>query len=266
MSEQHTLAIYQVDAFATKAFEGNPAAVVPLTHWLPDTLLQQIAQENNLSETAFFIIQDSHVELRWFTPAEEVDLCGHATLATAHVLFEHLAYPQQIITFQTKSGELIVEKVAQGLSMNFPASMPQVCNAPQTLLEGLNDTTAIQILADFDYVVVLESEQALNQLQPDFSAWNKLDRRGIIATAKGENTDFVSRCFYPILNVEEDPVTGSAHCILAPYWAQQLDKTTMIGKQLSARSGEVHCQLLGDRVILTGQCVDYMQGKITIAG
>ena len=257
------LAIYQVDAFAKAVFQGNPAAVIPLEKWLADDVLQQIAQENNLSETAFFIQHDQNVELRWFTPAEEVDLCGHATLATAHVLFEHLAYPHKQINFMTKSGELIVEKSALGLSMNFPASMPKKCDPPQALIDGLNGAKATAILVDFDYFIVVESAQVVKELQPDFTAWNKLDRRGVIITAKGENTDFVSRCFYPILNVEEDPVTGSAHCLLAPYWAQELQKTRLIGKQLSTRSGEVHCQLLGDRVILTGQCVDYLKGEIT---
>ena len=261
---KETLNIYQVDAFASHVFEGNPAAVVPLTTWLPDAILQKIAQENNLSETAFFIRHAEHVDLRWFTPAEEVDLCGHATLATAHVLFEHLAYPNPSISFHTKSGELIVEKSAAGFAMNFPTSMPQPCTAAQALIDGLTSSQAVSVLADFDYLVVLDSEQAVHDLKPDFSAWNKLDRRGIIVTAKGENSDFVSRCFYPILNVEEDPVTGSAHCILAPYWGQQLNKTSLVGKQISRRSGQVHCQLVGDRVVLSGQCVDYMQGQIFI--
>ncbi|XQW86263.1 PhzF family phenazine biosynthesis protein [Thalassotalea piscium] len=258
------LPIYQVDAFSSAVFQGNPAAVIPLTKWLPDELLQKIAQENNLSETAFFMLKAQSVELRWFTPAEEVDLCGHATLATAHVLFEHLAYPHNSINFNTKSGELMVEKSASGLSMNFPASMPKKCDPPPALINGLNKTNAVEILADFDYVVVVESEHAVNTLEPDFSAWNKLDRRGVIVTAKGDTTDFVSRCFYPILNVEEDPVTGSAHCLLAPYWAKQLNKTTLVAKQVSSRSGEVHCQVLGDRVVLTGQCIDYLKGDITI--
>ncbi|GHE77401.1 PhzF family phenazine biosynthesis protein [Thalassotalea profundi] len=258
------LSIYQVDAFAKAVFQGNPAAVIPLKQWLADDVLQQIAQENNLSETAFFIQYDQSVELRWFTPAEEVDLCGHATLATAHVLFEHLAFPHQKISFITKSGELIVEKSESGLSMNFPATMPQICKPPQALVDGLNGTKTFKELADFDYFIVLDSEQAIKDLQPNFTSWNKLDRRGVIVTAKGENTDFVSRCFYPILNVEEDPVTGSAHCLLAPYWAKELQKTTLIGKQLSTRSGEVHCQLLGNRVVLTGQCVDYLKGEITL--
>ncbi|GAA5142598.1 PhzF family phenazine biosynthesis protein [Thalassotalea piscium] len=263
MKDQQKLSIYQVDAFANAVFKGNPAAVVPLEEWLPDEILQKIAQENNLSETAFFIQHDQSVELRWFTPAEEVDLCGHATLATAHVLFEHLAFSQEKISFITKSGELIVVKTSAGLSMNFPASMPKKCDPPQALIHGLNDTKAIALLADFDYFIVLESEQAVQSLQPDFTAWNKLDRRGVIVTARGTDTDFVSRCFYPTLNVEEDPVTGSAHCLLAPYWAKQLNKTTLIGKQCSSRSGEVHCQLLEDRVVLTGQCADYLKGEIT---
>lgn len=263
------LPIYQVDAFAKAVFQGNPAAVVPLKTWLPDPLLQKIAQENNLSETAFFIQKEQTVELRWFTPAEEVDLCGHATLATAHVLFQHLAFPKEKIIFTTKSGELMVEKNGEGLSMNFPATMPKTCIAPQALVEGLNNTPALHVLADFDYFVVLDSEHAVKTLQPDFAAWNKLDRRGVIVTAKSvtakaEDTDFVSRCFYPILNVEEDPVTGSAHCLLAPYWAEQLNKTTLVGKQVSSRSGEIHCQVLGDRVVLTGQCVDYLIGEITL--
>ena len=268
------LAIYQVDAFAKQVFQGNPAAVIPLNEWLPDERLQQIAQENNLSETAFFVKNEQGYDLRWFTPAEEVNLCGHATLATAHVIFQHLGHTSNSICFASKSGELVVEKNIDGLAMNFPATMPKRCDAPQALLDGLNGTKAARILADFDYVIVVDSAEEVIALQPDFTAWNKLDRRGVIVTAKSNinltdstnnnNIDFVSRCFYPILNVEEDPVTGSAHCIIAPYWAEQLNKKTVVGKQVSARSGEVHCQLLGERIILTGQCVDYMQGEITL--
>ena len=186
------------------------------------------------------------------------------------MLFQHLDYSAKQIKFSSKSGELIVEKSAEGLSMNFPATMPSSCDAPQPLLDGLNGSEAETILADFDYVIVLPSAEDVIELQPDFTAWNKLDRRGVIVTAKSndssndDNIDFVSRCFYPTLNVEEDPVTGSAHCIIAPYWAAQLNKTIVVGKQVSARSGEVHCQLLGDRVVLTGQCVDYMQGEIRL--
>jgi len=257
------LDIYQVDAFAEKVFEGNPAAICPLDTWLDDDILQKIAEENNLSETAFFVPEDKGFKLRWFTPVEEVDLCGHATLAAAHVLYNHLGYSDAEISFSTKSGELIVQKTVQGLSMDFPASILEVVKSPSCLVEGLG-IKPTEILADFDYVVVLESEGQVRDLKPDLLQWLKLDRRGVVVTAPGDDVDFVSRCFFPKLSINEDPVTGSAHCEMAPYWAARLGRKNLKAKQISKRTGLVGCNVAGHRVVLTGYAVDYMQGKIFI--
>lgn len=258
------LPIYQVDAFATQPFCGNPAAVCPLESWPEDNLLQQIAEENNLSETAFFVAEDGKYRLRWFTPVEEVDLCGHATLAAAHVLFKHLGYSSDEITFTTRSGELIVSQTGNGMTMDFPASMPRPINPPTGLIEGLGCQPA-EVLSAFDYILVLNNEEQVRTLTPDFSQWLGLDLRGVVVTAPGNEADFVSRCFFPKLRVNEDPVTGSAHCETAPYWSEKLAKTTLTARQLSARTGTITCQLKGNRVELTGQCADYMQGEITLS-
>lgn len=255
--------IYQVDAFATQVFSGNPAAVCPLVNWLDDDVLLSIAEENNLSETTFFVANGDEYQLRWFTPVAEVDLCGHATLAAAHVLFKHLSYAKSSITFATRSGNLIVHRNGDEYSIDFPASMPQVSTAPVALLKGLG-TSAVEVLKAFDYIVVVDNQSVLSALQPDFSVWTALDLRGVVVTAPGDDVDFVSRCFFPKLRVNEDPVTGSAHCELAPYWQKQLGKNDLVGKQLSARSGTVHCKVTQQRVVLTGSAVDYMQGTITV--
>ena len=255
------LPIFQVDAFAQRQFEGNPAAVVPLDDWLPDALLQAIAAENNLSETAFFVRTGERFELRWFTPTAEVDLCGHATLATAHVLFEHLNYPDSVIRFQTRSGILTVQKSTGGLSMDFPAIPSEPIDAPEALIQGLGAEPG-QVRAAPDFLAIFDHEQDIVDLAPDFSVLSRLDRRGVIATAPGREHDFVSRCFYPKVGVNEDPVTGSAHCKMAPYWAAELGKNNLIARQLSRRGGTVGCQLQGNRVILTGQAVTYLTGQI----
>lgn len=232
---------------------------------MPDELLQKIAQENNLSETAFFVASAEGIKLRWFTPNGEVDLCGHATLAAAHVLFQHLAYSGTEIKFQTKSGELIVGKTDTGYAMDFPASKLTLTEPPADLLQGLGVKPAA-VYSAFDYVVVLDNEAAVRNLKPQFANWLDLDLRGVVVTAMAdnENIDFVSRCFFPKLNVNEDPVTGSAYCELAPYWAKHLNKPQLIARQLSNRSGLVNCKVKGDRVILVGTAVDYMQGSIRI--
>lgn len=255
--------IFQIDAFAEQVFTGNPAAVCPLNTWLPDELLQNIAQSNNLSETAFFVPIEDKFQLRWFTPSHEVDLCGHATLAAAHVLFTHLSYQKSDICFVTKSGELIVTNQASGLEMDFPASMPTAVIAPEHLLLGLGIKPKA-VSAAFDYIIELEDETSVQTLLPDLALWKALDLRGVVVTAKGTDVDFVSRCFFPKLNVDEDPVTGSAHCELAPYWSQKLAKDNLKAKQLSPRTGLVECQLSGERVLLTGKAVDYMRGHITL--
>lgn len=256
--------LYQVDAFAEKAFEGNPAAVCPLNQWLDDSLLQKIAAENNLSETAFFVSTGDDFQLRWFTPVEEVDLCGHATLASAHVLFKHLGYQSHSINFLTKSGKLTVEKTDNGYQMNFPATMPAQISTdiPTDLIAVFGATKPVSVMAAFDYILVLNNEQEVRDFVPDLVRWQNIDLRGVVITAPGNDVDFVSRCFFPKLDVNEDPVTGSAQCELAPYWASMLDKNTLIGQQISARSGRIHCQLVADRVLLSGTAIDYMMGEI----
>ncbi len=254
---------YQVDAFATRVFEGNPAAVCPLEHWLQDGLLQAIAEENNLSETAFFVPAGRMFELRWFTPLAEVDLCGHATLAAAHVLFEILGYPEPAIRFSTRSGELSVERQQDALAMDFPALPPTPCSAPELLVDALGAEPQAVLAAD-DYVVVYETEAAIRALEPDMARLRKLDRRGVCVTARGRDVDFVSRFFAPRLGVPEDPVTGSAHCELAPYWAQRLGTHTLLARQVSRRGGEVFCRVNGDRVTLAGRAVTFMEGEIRL--
>jgi PhzF family phenazine biosynthesis protein len=257
------LDIYQVDAFAERIFEGNPAAVCPLQHWLPDALLQKIADENNLSETAFFVQRAGDVSLRWFTPEAEVDLCGHATLASAHVLFRHLGFAEPTIKFSTRSGQLTVSRSGHGYTMDFPARTPVETRAPALLLEALGLEDALVLAAD-DYLVVVEHESLVAGLTPDFSKLMDVGLRGVVVTAPGIEVDFVSRCFFPGLRVNEDPVTGSAHCEMAPYWAQRLEKTTLLARQLSRRSGFVRCTIAADRVELSGSAVDYLKGKIRV--
>lgn len=254
---------YQVDAFATELFEGNPAAVVPLENWLDDALMQAIAEENNLSETAFFVPTDKGFHLRWFTPASEVKLCGHATLATAHVVFEHLDYAEQSITFATLSGDLIVRRDVGLLSMDFPATPPTPCAMPDVLLQALG-VEPVEVLAEDDYLVRLESEQDVLAVSPDMSLLKQLNRRGVIVTAPSQQYDFVSRFFAPKYGIDEDPVTGSAHCILAPYWAAQLGKTKLSARQISKRGGNVGCEFKSERVSLSGQAVTFMQAEISI--
>ncbi len=256
------LDLYQVDAFASSVFTGNPAAVIPLTTWLPDNIMQSIATENNLSETSFFVPTATGYALRWFTPAQEVDLCGHATLAAAHVLFQHLGYDKPCIEFDTRSGLLVVEKKVDSYSIDFPATMPKPVTPPPALLAGLGVPAQV-VMAAFDYIVVLENEGQLRDLKPDLSQWLSLNLRGVVVTAPGDDVDFVSRCFFPKLLVNEDPVTGSAHCELAPYWSEKLQRETLQATQLSARSGKISCQMNGQRVILIGNAIDYMRGEIT---
>jgi PhzF family phenazine biosynthesis protein len=260
------LKIYQVDAFASNVFEGNPAAVCPLNEWLDDETLQKIAEENNLSETAFFVSSGDDIQLRWFTPLEEVDLCGHATLACAHVLYEHLAYSKPEVNFQTRSGKLIVKKMPSGFRMDFPASVPMTLTAdiPADLIVALGNVKPQKVMAAFDYIIVLNSEEEVKALNPDLSKWLNIDLRGVVVTAQGSDVDFVSRCFFPKLRVNEDPVTGSAHSELAPYWASVLNKNSLKARQISKRSGLVHCEVVNERVLLTGNAVDYLMGEITI--
>lgn len=252
---------YQVDAFANRAFEGNPAAVCPLEHWLDDAQLQAIAEENNLSETAFFVSSDNGFKLRWFTPVEEVDLCGHATLAAAHVLFQILGYSGSSLRFDTRSGPLFVNKQGDLLQIDLPASPPTHCEAPAALIKGLG-VQPIEVLAASDYLVVFDSETTIRAIQPDPHQLSQLDLQGIIITAPGDEVDFVSRFFAPQLGIPEDPVTGSAHCVLTPYWADKLNKNLLSAKQVSKRGGSLTCELQADRVLLSGSAVIFMEAEI----
>lgn len=252
---------YQVDAFTDKVFGGNPAAVVPLSSWLDDRLLQAIAAENNLSETAFFIPSPKGFCLRWFTPVQEVDLCGHATLAAAHVIFQQCGYSMPLITFATRSGELFVKKKGIWLEMDFPASSAVPCLAPEALLRGFF-TTPHEVLAAEDYLVVVDNEAAVLDFVPDHTLLNQLDLRGVIVTAPGSDVDFVSRFFAPKLGIPEDPVTGSAHCALAPYWANRIGRNRLSARQLSHRGGYMACEVRDSRVLLSGQAVTFMVADI----
>ena len=254
---------YQVDAFTTRPFSGNPAAICPLASWPDDGLLQDIAEENNLSETAFFVPSAKGFRLRWFTPATEVDLCGHATLAAAHVLFDVLGYPNPSITFETRSGELIVGRKSNLLIMDFPARPPAACLAPDELAEALGKQPAEVLSAD-DYLAVFDNEEAVRAIDPDYGLLGRLDLRGVIVTAPGSDVDFVSRFFAPKFGIPEDPVTGSAHCTLAPYWSDRLGKDTLAARQVSRRGGDILCEVKGSRVLLSGSAVTVMVATITL--
>lgn len=253
---------YQVDAFATRAFEGNPAAVCPLEGWLDDNVLQAIAEENNLSETAFFVPGENGFELRWFTPTEEIDLCGHATLATAHVIFEFLGFREPVISFKTRSGDLSVKKQGDLLQMDFPAYRPSACEIPESLAQALG-VRPVEVLADNDYLAVFDNEATVRAINPDQSLIKQLDLRGVIVTAPGTDVDFVSRFFVPKLGIPEDPVTGGAHCKLAPYWAEKLGKNRLTARQVSRRGGNLVCEVKNDRVILSGSAITFMEGEIS---
>lgn len=254
---------YQVDAFAIRAFEGNPAAVCPLESWLDDGLLQAIAEENNLSETAFFVPSEKGFSLRWFTPVKEVDLCGHATLATAHVLFDLLGYAGQTIAFETRSGVLTVERKGDQLAMNFPACPPVPCGTSEVLARALG-MPPIEVLAADDYLAVFDSEATVRAITPDLAMLSQLDLRAVVVTAPGTNVDFVSRVFAPKFGIPEDPVTGSAHCELAPFWANRLGKNILTAKQVSKRGGSLTCEIEGNRVVLSGRAVTFMEAEIAL--
>ncbi|MBN2299224.1 MAG: PhzF family phenazine biosynthesis protein [Deltaproteobacteria bacterium] len=257
------LPMYQIDAFADRVFSGNPAAVCPLDAWLDDAVLQSIAQENNLSETAFFVKTGSDYKIRWFTPVAEVDLCGHATLASAYVIFTHIDPACETITFESKSGPLSVEKKAGRLCMNFPSQGPTPCRAPDGLIAGLGKTPS-EVLSSEDYFVVYESESDIIGLKPRMDLLKNLDLRGVIVTAPGRSVDFVSRFFAPSLGIDEDPVTGSAHSALTPYWADRLNKKALRASQLSQRGGELFCTDLEGRVEIAGTAVQYLHGTIEL--
>lgn len=260
-----TFPIYQADAFTDKLFGGNPAAVCPLPEWLPAETMQKIAAENNLAETAFFVPKGHEYELRWFTPELEIDLCGHATLATAHIIFSHLDYQADVVNFHTqKAGVLTVSRQEGLYTLNFPSRVPEPTSAPDGLIEALGGTAPLEVFRSRDYMVVYKDEAAVLALQPDFTALSKIDGIGIIVTAAGDNCDFVSRFFAPGAGIPEDPVTGSAHCNLIPYWAERLGKTELHAFQVSERKGELWCKLDGDRVLMSGKAITYLKGEIYI--
>lgn len=255
--------IYQVDAFTGELFRGNPAAVCPLTSWPEDALLQAIAAENNLSETAFLVSRGERYEMRWFTPLTEIDLCGHATLAAAHVIFHYLNIHRDRVDFDTGSGPLSVTREGSLLTMDFPARPGESCTAPATLVRGLGAEPQEMYLSR-DYMAVFANEDQVRAVTPDFAVLGQLDVTGVIVTAPGDAVDFVSRFFAPREGIDEDPVTGSAHCTLIPYWSRRLGRSQLRARQVSARGGELLCEDLGTRVKISGEAVVYLEGKINI--
>lgn len=253
--------MYQVDAFTEEIFRGNPAAICILKEWLDEKLMQNIAMENNLSETAFCIVKEDLCELRWFTPEEEIDLCGHATLATAYVIFEILNYPGSTVKFTTKSGILTVEKQGDIMTMEFPSREGTKVEITEQLIKSLGKEPKAAYKSR-DLMVVYENEQEIRGLNPNMEKLKLVDAFGIIVTAKGESSDFVSRYFAPSCGVPEDPVTGSAHCTLIPYWSKILGKNKMIAHQLSKRGGVLQCEHVGDKVKISGKAKLFFKGEI----
>lgn len=254
--------IYQIDAFSTKLFGGNPAAVCPLSSWLSDDLMQSIAAENNLSETAFILAEDEYYHIRWFTPNTEVALCGHATLASAFVIFQFLGHKKDRIVFKSKSGDLFVDRKQHLLKMDFPALPYARMSLSKAMATALNIQAVEAYESTFDLLFILENEQAVKDAKPDLSTISQLTQRGVILTAQATQTDCYSRCFYPGCDVPEDPVTGSAHCVIAPFWSNRLGKHTIHALQGLQRKGELLCDVIEDRVLLSGSCQLYLQGYI----
>ena len=260
------LNLYQIDAFADQVFSGNPAAVCPLTSWLDASIMQKIAEENNLAETAFFVKKGEVFELRWFTPETEVDLCGHATLATAHVIFEHLGYQENLVKFfSPRSGELTVKKEADGsLTLDFPVDETVAIQGVAAISEAIGKEPLKTIKGKTDYLLIYNSQQEIEAIAPNFHLLDQLDCRGVIVSAPGDKVDFVSRFFAPQCGIPEDPVTGSAHTTMIPYWSKALGKTKLSARQLSSRGGNLICEDLGERVKISGRAVTYLTGEIEI--
>ena len=262
------LTIYQVDAFTNKIFGGNPAAIIPLQNWLDDELMQKIAMENNVSETAFFVPSDNGNEasygIRWFTPSLEIDLCGHATLASAYIIKTFIEPHVKEVNFTTQKAGTLKTYIKEGMyTLDFPSRKPAATQPPKKLFESLGITTAIEVLKSRDYFVVLPNEEAIRNIEPDFNLMKELNA-GVIITAKGQSADVVSRFFYPAAGIEEDPVTGSAHCNLIPYWSEKLGTAKIFAKQLSKRGGDLWCEHKGDRVLMSGNCVLFMTGEVAV--
>jgi PhzF family phenazine biosynthesis protein len=253
---------FEVDAFASKPFQGNPAGVCPLKNWLDDATMQNIAAENNLAETAFLAPRGDDFDLRWFAPEVEIDLCGHATLASAFILFTELGRKVNTVRFHSKSGPLAVTQKDGILTLDFPSRPPKPCAVPDALIRGLGKKPA-EVLKARDYFALYETAEDVRSLRPDFALLGTLDEK-VIVTAPGVDCDFVSRFFAPTAGVPEDPVTGSAHCTLIPYWSRRLNKTKLFARQVSKRGGELFCELAGDRVLIGGKAVLYSRGQIEI--
>ena len=258
------LPLYQVDAFTSELFKGNPAAVCPLSSWLPDKTLLSIAAENNLSETAFFVPDEQPLTLRWFTPVAEVDLCGHATLAAAHVYFNLLFPTKDEVRFQSASGELIVQKDAHRLVLDFPCKAPAPWTPNIDVTNALGAAPSEIVRTDTYSLMRFDTAQDVAQLRPNFLRLAELENVGVIVTAPGSDCDFVSRFFAPRVGIDEDPVTGSAHCTLVPYWERELGKTEFFAKQISRRGGELYCERRGERVLISGDSVLYLEGSISV--
>ncbi|HEY5691541.1 MAG TPA: PhzF family phenazine biosynthesis protein [Cyclobacteriaceae bacterium] len=259
------LKIYQVDAFADKVFSGNPAAVCPLDQWLPDDILQSIAMENNLAETAFYVKEGSQYHLRWFTPTVEVDLCGHATLAAAYVLFHYEDLQSDTVHFHSpRSGPLSVKRNNDLLTLNFPVDILEPTDITPLLTAGFDRPPQLAFKGKSDYLLVYDKEEDIKKLAPSMDQIAKIKARGVIVTARGNEVDFVSRFFAPQSGVDEDPVTGSAHTTLTPYWSRQLNKVELTARQLSRRGGNLKCKLLNDRVEIGGHAKLYLIGEIFI--
>ena len=256
--------IYQVDAFTNKVFKGNPAAVCPLEKWISADLMQTIAEENNLSETVFFVKNGNSFDIKWFTPTCEMDLCGHATLAAAHIIFSELNYKEKQLTFNSKSGKLTVTKEADWYTLNFPSEEISAIETPELLKQALNVPVLKSFKGNGKLLVELENETVIKNLAPTFNLLAQIAANMIIVTSKGDHVDFVSRVFAPNLGINEDPVTGSAHTLLIPYWAKKLHKTNLIAVQLSKRTGYLKCEYLDDRVEMSGQAVTYLKGQLII--
>lgn len=253
--------VYQVDAFTSEPFRGNPAAICPLEVWLDDALLQSIAAENNLSETAYFVKTAGGYDLRWFTPTTEVDLCGHATLASAHVLYSQLGYNEPEIRFSTKSGQLIVKRLNGRYEMDFPSRPPEPCDANERLIAALG-VTPEEVLAYRNLVMVVTTEDEVRNAAPDFALLGKMDLFAAMITAPGTDCDFVSRFFAPAQGINEDPATGSAYCTLMPYWSKRLGRNELFARQVSKRGGEIWCENRGERVAIGGDAVLVLTGTI----
>ena len=256
--------IYQVDAFNDAVFKGNPAAVCPLEKWISEDLMQAIAEENNLSETVFFVKNENSFDIKWYTPTCEIDLCGHATLAAAHIIFSELNYKEKLITFNSKSGKLTVTKEADWYTLNFPSEEISAIETPELLTTALNVPVLKSYKGKGKLLVELENEPVIKNLKPAFNLLAQIETNVIIVTSKGDQVDFVSRVFAPNMGINEDPVTGSTHTLLIPFWAKKLHKTKLEAVQCSKRTGYLKCEFLNDRVEMSGQAVTYLKGQLII--